>query len=199
MDERTTPARARIALCLIGTLVVAVKVGAAQHLCLDEGRDHTRTAAAPSSPALASAPAGLSLLVEAPENGWARVVSPGAAFGAFVPAAACNLTIEPTRSAVKAPDSTPSTLPTKTTAPESTSARRLWYAAAASRSRWRASSRLRRSRSSSSENQGGVRHVWKSSTARRLAPIPGVGLVFAIFRLMAVVARVDPVPAFLVS
>jgi len=48
-----------------------------------------RAAPTPTSNAVATAPAGLSLRVEGSENGWARIANPGAAFGAFVPVTAC--------------------------------------------------------------------------------------------------------------
>ena len=57
--------------------------------CVIAGAVTLRVAPTPTSNAVATAPAGLSLRVEESENGWARIANPGAAFGAFVPVTAC--------------------------------------------------------------------------------------------------------------
>ena len=88
---------------LIGltTLGVATLAGplaeaavAAQAECLLVKAATIRVSPSATGQALASAPAGMTLRVLAPEEGWAKVTTPGTAFGAFVPAAACKLTLE---------------------------------------------------------------------------------------------------------
>ena len=77
------------------TLLVTILAGrgfAAETTCVLVKAATARVAPTPTGEALATVPAGLSLQVQAPQDGWAKITSPGAAYGAFIPAAACSPT-----------------------------------------------------------------------------------------------------------
>lgn len=85
----------RFQVLLAGFLVgFTVPAAADQGVCTLEKAAMIRRSPAPSGEVVASAPAGLSLNVADLADGWARITSPGAALGSFIPTAACRLAME---------------------------------------------------------------------------------------------------------
>src|SRR5262245_61812242 len=74
--------------------------------CLLKKATAVRVTPSPTAEGLATAPAGLSLQVQATADGWARVTSTGTAYGAFILTAACDRPIPGSPPVTMAPSRT---------------------------------------------------------------------------------------------